>query len=154
MGATIIGIDPMKERRALGQRFGATETIDPAAGDPTAQVLALAPDGVDGVVETSGNPGAQAKAVEFLRVEGTVAMVGLGSQAASIAPATMFRRQLSLYTSNLYPQWMLPEIFDFVRRRQVPLDQIITDRYPLDEAPAAFRLADSATTGKVVFTWD
>jgi threonine dehydrogenase-like Zn-dependent dehydrogenase len=154
MGATIIGIDPMKERRALGLQFGASHAIDPSAGDPTAQVLEFAPGGADGVVETSGNPGAQAKTVEFLRVQGTVAMVGLGHQVPSITPATMFRRQLSMYTSNLYPQWMLPEIVDFVQRRQVPLDQIITDRFAIDDASAAFKLADSATTGKVVFSWD
>jgi propanol-preferring alcohol dehydrogenase len=49
---------------------------------------------------------------------------------------------------------MLPEIIRFVQRQQVPLDQIITHRFPLTEAPAAFQLADSATTGKIVFTWD
>ena len=43
MGATIIGIDPMAERRVLGERFGAALTIDPLAGDPAAQVRDAAP---------------------------------------------------------------------------------------------------------------
>jgi 2-desacetyl-2-hydroxyethyl bacteriochlorophyllide A dehydrogenase len=154
LGATIIGIDPMKERRALGERFGAARTLDPTEGDPAAQVRDLAPEGVDAVIETSGNPAAQATGIDFLRVEGTIAMVGLGSREASIAPARLFQRQLAMYCSNLYPQRMLPEIISFVQRRQVPLDRIITHRFPLSEAPAAFRLADSATTGKIVFAWD
>ena len=79
------------------------------------------------MIETSGNPAAQAKAIEFLRVEGTTAMIGLGSSVASIAPAQLFRRQLTVYGSNLYPKWMLPEIIAFVRRRQVPLDR---DHHP------------------------
>ncbi|MCC6630285.1 MAG: zinc-binding dehydrogenase [Chloroflexi bacterium] len=154
MGATIVGIDPMAERRALGTRFGATAVLDPAAGSLTAQVADLARDGADAVIETSGNPAAQAAAVDLLRVEGTLAFVGLGSNQPSIAPARLFGRQLSAYGSNLYPQRMLPEIFDFVERRRVPLADIITHRFPLSEAPAAFRLADSATTGKIVFAWD
>ena len=48
---------------------------------------------------------------------------------------------------------MLPEVVDFVRKRKVPLEQIITNTVPLAEAPAAFRLADTATTGKIVFSW-
>ena len=114
----------------------------------------MAPDGVDGVIETSGHPAAQAKAVEFARVEGTIAMVGLGHQEPSVAPSQLFRRQLTVFGSNLYPQWMLPEIVGFVRRQGVPLAEIITHRFPLADAPAAFRLADSATTGKIVFAWD
>jgi propanol-preferring alcohol dehydrogenase len=154
MGATIVGVDPMAERRALGTRFGATAVVDPRDGDLVAQLRDLTRDGVDAVIETSGNPAAQAAAVDLLRVEGTIAFVGLGSRQPSIAPATMFGRQLSAYGSNLYPQRMLPEIFDFVQRRRVPLADIITDRFPLEEAPAAFRLADTATTGKIVFAWD
>ncbi len=45
-------------------------------------------------------------------------------------------------------------LLQFVQQRQVPLEQIITHRFALTEAPAAFRLADSATTGKILFTWD
>jgi threonine dehydrogenase-like Zn-dependent dehydrogenase len=59
-----------------------------------------------------------------------------------------------MFMSNLYPEWMLPEVIEFVRKRQVPLEQIITHRVPLAEAPAAFQLADTATTGKIVFTWE
>ena len=81
-------------------------------------------------------------------------MIGVGSGVASIAPAALFRRQLTVYALELVPQWLLPEIIAFVRRRQVPLDQIITHRFPLADAPAAFRLANSATTGKIVFAWD
>lgn len=153
MGADIIGVDPMAERRNLATTFGAMRVLDPGDGNLAAQVREIIPDGADGVIETSGNPMAQASSIELVRVEGTVAMVGLGHQERSIAPSAMFSRQLTVYTSNLYPQRMLPEIVEFVQRRQVPLDKIITHRLPLTEAPAAFRLADSATTGKIVFAW-
>ena len=152
MGATMIGIDPMPERRGLAMRFGAERALDPAEGDPAAQVRVEAPEGADGVVETSGHPAAQAAAVECLRVEGAAAMVGVGHGERSIAPAALMGRQLTVFGSALYPRALLPEIIRFTRRQRVPLADIITHRVPLEEAPTAFQLADSATTGKIVFT--
>jgi propanol-preferring alcohol dehydrogenase len=154
MGASIIGIDPQAGRRALAERFGATATIDPGAGDIEAQVKAIVPDGADALVETSGHPSAHARIPDLLRVEGQAAIVGLGSREPSMNPISMFKRQLSLFASNLYPEWMLPEVVAFVMRRQVPLADIITNQVPLTDAPSAFRLAESATTGKVVFAWN
>ena len=135
-------------------KFGARATIDPTAGEVGEQLKEIVPGGADALVETSGNAAAHGAIPSLLRVEGQAAVVGLGNQQPSLNPIALFPKQLTVFASNLYPEWMLPEIVDFVLRRKVPLEQIITDRVPLSEAPAAFQLADSATTGKIVFTWD
>jgi threonine dehydrogenase-like Zn-dependent dehydrogenase len=153
MGATVVGIDPSAPRRELAARFGAAATIDPAAEDPGAAVERLVPGGADAVVETSGSGAAHARLHDYLRVEGTAAVVGLGPRTPSMNPIDLFRKQITLFASNLYPEWLLPEVIGFVRKRKVPLEQIITHRVPLSEAPAAFKLADTATTGKIVFVW-
>ena len=153
MGATVVGIDPSGPRRELAKSLGAVATIDPAAGDPGAAVEELVPGGADAVVETSGSGAAHARLHDYLRVEGTAAVVGLGPRTPSMNPIDLFKKQITLFASNLYPEWMLPDVIDLVRKRRVPLEQIITHRVPLSEAPAAFKLADSATTGKIVFTW-
>jgi L-iditol 2-dehydrogenase len=153
MGAEIVGIDPMQERRDLALQLGASAVIDPAHGDPGQMVKELIPSGADAVVETSGHGSAHARLHDYLRVEGTAAIVGLGNQQPSINPVSFFKRQLTMFASNLYPEWMLPEIVEFVRHREVPLERIVTHKVPLAEAPAAFKLADTATTGKIVFAW-
>jgi threonine dehydrogenase-like Zn-dependent dehydrogenase len=153
MGAEVIGIDPSGPRRELAAKFGACATLDPTAGDVGAQINEIVPGGADAVVETSGSGAAHAQLQNYLRVEGTAAVVGLGTSAPSMNPIGLFKKQITLFASNLYPEWMLPEVIEFVRKRQVPLDQIITHKVPLAEAPAAFRLADTATTGKIVFAW-
>jgi len=154
MGAEMVGIDPMPERRVLALRFGATAVIDPSAGDPAEQLKDLVPGGADAVIEASGHRSAHAKLHQYLRIEGTAMIVGLGNHEPTINPVDFERKQLTISTSNLYPEWMLPEIISFVRKHNVPLDEIITHRVPLAEAPAAFQLADSSTTGKIVFAWD
>ena len=153
MGAEVVGIDPSGPRRDLARQFGAVATLDPTAGDVVGQLEELVPGGADAVVETSGSGAAHARLQDYLRVEGTAAVVGLGSSAPSMNPIGLFKKQITLFASNLYPEWMLPEVVEFVRKRQVPLERIITHRVPLAEAPAAFKLADTATTGKIVFTW-
>ncbi len=154
MGATIIGIDPMAERRALAQKMGAVVAFDPRIGDMGALVQEFVPGGADAIVETSGQGSAHASIPSLLRTEGQAAIVGLGALAPSINPISLFKKQITLFASNLYPEFLLPEIISFVQRKNVPLDQIITHRVPLSEASAAFRLADTATTGKIVFSWD
>jgi propanol-preferring alcohol dehydrogenase len=153
MGATVYGVDPMKERRELARRLGAEKVFDPSEHDPAEEVRALTGGGADALIETSGSGAAHAKVGDYIRTEGQVAFVGIGNRQPSMNPVALFWKQPTLFMSNLYPEWMLPEIIGFVQRRAVPLDRIVTDRVPLAEAPAAFRLADSATTGKIVFTW-
>ena len=48
----------------------------------------------------------------------------------------------------------LAEVADFVVERNVPLDDLITQRFQLDQAVEAYELFTGATTGKVLFTWD
>lgn len=154
MGARMIGIDPMAERRAIAERLGAAATFD--SNDPhlSEAVTEITKGGANGLVETSGRPSAHARIPDLLRVSGTAAVVGLGSSEPSLNPISMFKKQLTLFASNLYPEWMLPEIFDFVQTHRVPLSNIITHRAPLEQAPEMFRLADSATTGKIIFRFE
>ena len=67
---------------------------------------------------------------DYLRVEGTAAIVGLGNREPSVNPVHFFKKQLTMFASNLYPEWMLPEVVEFVRKRKVPLEQIITHTRP------------------------
>lgn len=151
MGARVIGIDLMAERRELAAALGADLTFD--AGDPNfaAMVTDQTNGGADALVETSGSRAAHARIVDLLRVGGQAAAVGLGSREPSLNPISFFGKQISIFGSNLYPEWMLPEIFSFVQRKNVPLSRIITHRAALEDAPAMFRLADSATVGKIIF---
>lgn len=54
MGATVVGIDPAPERRALGERMGAVRTLDPMAGPVGEQLRVYFPNGADKLLEASG----------------------------------------------------------------------------------------------------
>jgi propanol-preferring alcohol dehydrogenase len=154
MGARMIGLDPIAERRQLAVGAGSDAVFDSLDPDAAEAIRDLTGGGADGLVETSGRPEAHARIPDYLRVEGQAAIVGLGSSEPSVNPISFFGKQLTLFASNLYPEWMLPEIFSFVQRHHLPLGSIITHRASLADAPDMFRLADSATAGKIIFQFD
>src|SRR5215207_3350399 len=68
MGARVIALDVIAERRALAKELGADVVLDPAAGDPVAQLRELTHgEGVDVAVECSAHPDARVAAVRSVR---------------------------------------------------------------------------------------
>ena len=55
--------------------------------------------------------------------------------------------------SFVLPLYMYHDMARFVRDRKVPLDALVTHRFPIERAPEAFQLFDSGQTGKVIFEW-
>ena len=43
---------------------------------------------------------------------------------------------------------------EFLLRHPIPLDEIITHRFKLEQAVEAFSLFDSGASGKVIFEWE
>lgn len=73
--SAVIAIDPAASRRALAQKFGATHVIDPTSADVSAELKAIAPQGVDLAVEATGLPSVMEQAVNATRQQGGRAVV-------------------------------------------------------------------------------
>lgn len=153
MGAEVIGIDPSAERRALAQRLGARCTFDPAAGPIGEQVRAHFPLGADKLIEASGASAAHAAIPELLRPLGMAALVGLGNTELKLPLGAVVHRELILFGTSIFPTTQYDEIWQFFRRQNIAPSQVVTDRFSIDQAAEAFRLADSAVTGKVCFSF-
>ena len=59
-----------------------------------------------------------------------------------------------VFGSSAYAPIQFEEICEFVRRHGVKLDTVVSETFPLDDGPEAFRIAADANTGKVVFRFD
>ena len=154
MGARVAGVDPSPERRRLAETLGADAALDPLASPIDQQVAELFPGGADKLVETSGTVAAHAVIAKCLRNEGEAAIVGMGTAGPALNLGEVLWKAIRIYGSNLYPDSEFDEILEFVRRKQVPIRKVVTHELSLEEGPAAFRLADGATTGKIVFRFD
>lgn len=155
MGARVVAIDPVPERRALATKLGAWETIDPGDSDAVDVVHGLTQGkGADATLDATGIEQARLNAVHSTRIWGRACFVGERGTVTFEPSPDIIHRQLTLMGSWTFSTTVLAELADFVVDRAVPLDDLITHRFPLAEAEAAFKLFDTAATGKVVFVWE
>jgi propanol-preferring alcohol dehydrogenase len=154
MGARVIGVDPIAERRALARTFGAAEALDPTNTDVAATIRELTHgEGADLAFETSGNEAARDGAVNSLRRGGKVVFVGAGNSRAAFDMPRIIADQLTLMGSFVMPIHMYWDLVDFIIEHHLPLESLVTHRFPIENAAEAFRLFDEGKTGKVVFEW-
>ncbi|MEZ4866751.1 MAG: zinc-binding dehydrogenase [Caldilineaceae bacterium] len=155
MGVRVIAVDMGTERLALAQDFGADAVIDPRATDPIMTLKELTQgEGVDLALDCSGSPEARVAAVRATRTWGTVCFVGEGKTVTLDVSQDLLRRQLTLIGSWTFSTVGQAEAARFVAKQQIPLHRLITHRFQLAEADAAYRLFDTQTTGKGVFVFE
>jgi len=154
MGARVVAVDVVPERRQLAKAFGADAVIDPREVDPVAALKELTSgEGVDLAVDCTGNPEARVAAVRSVRTWGTACFVGEGNTTTFDISQDMIRRQLTLIASWTFSTVLQEECARFIADRKIPLGRLLTHRFTLGQAAEAYRLFDTQTTGKGVFVF-
>jgi len=152
MGARVIAIDVGAERRQLARELGADTVIDPGADDPVRALRELTHgEGVEVALDCSGNSEARVAAVRSACTWGRVGFVGEGNKTTFDISQDMIRRQLTVHASWTFSAVGQEECARFIAARKIPLARLLTHRFDLDAAEAAYRLFDTQTTGKGVF---
>ncbi len=156
LGATVIGIDSIEERLALGKKMGCDAVVDFCKEDVVEQLKALTGGaGPDRIYESSGSMIAQRQALEAAAVHGQICMVGFNgpmSQKADSAPSlyTAISRELTLFGSSIMPRQDHFAILDLLQKKHIDLEAMITHRFPFAQIQEAVRLFDTGKTGKIV----
>jgi S-(hydroxymethyl)glutathione dehydrogenase/alcohol dehydrogenase len=147
----IIAVEPRAERRALAGELGATDLVDPADGDPVAQVQELTGGrGVDFGLEAAGPAEAMAQAFLMTRRAGTVVPTGMTRESMTetiTLPAVEFavgsRRIHGCQYGGAHIRRDIPRFASMMERGLVDPGPIVTRRYVLDEINEAFRAAEA-----------
>lgn len=152
MGARIIAVDIADERLQLATSFGAHETVNASKEDVIDRLHELTGGhGVDYAMECSGYAEARLNAIRSTRTWGKVCFVGEGNDVTIDVSADMLRRQITIIGSWTFSTSGQAECADFCATHEIPVDDLFTHRYKLEEADAAYKLFDKQTTGKGVF---
>lgn len=127
--AEVIVTDPVPERRAMAERFGATTTLDPMT-DSAAGL------GVDAFIDCSGATPAVKSGIAAVRGAGTVVLVGMGADEIPLPIPVIQNRELKLTGVFRYTgTW--PVAAHLAATRQVDLESLITGFFDLEHAEDA-----------------
>ena len=155
LGARVLAVDLIGERRCLAEELGAWATIDPAAVDPVEAVKDLTGGrGADATLDATGIPGARNNAVDSVRQWGRVCFVGEGGDTTFDVSRQIIHKQITLHGSWTFSIPGLAEVARFVVEKRVPLGDLVTDTFDLERIQEAYTLFDSGRTGKVVIVWE
>jgi len=154
----IILIEPVEARRRLALELGATDAIDPFAGDVVAAVRAIAPTGVDFVLEASGIVSAAQAAFGYMATRGVLGLVGVppgGSQLAlplDIAITFGFSVR-GIIEGDSEPDSFIPELLALHRAGRLPFDRLIST-FPFDQINEAVAEQQAGRAIKVVMVME
>jgi L-iditol 2-dehydrogenase len=128
------------ERRSLAERFGATATYNPRAGDLSATLLGPSgalPQGADVVFECAGVVETFEQSLTTARRGGTIVVIGVAPQDAvsGIRPYDIFARELRIVGSFLNPLTHGRAV-ELAGSGRLDPASLITSEWPLEQAPA------------------
>ena len=145
-GARVVVFDPSPARRERALMLGAAGAFDPFTGE--IPELAEAVDGrpyADLVIEASGNPVAQANALEGADTGGRVLLMGVSQPRAVPARLGLIQeRDLIVRTSVGAPASIWPAAIRYVRNSGLDLATIVSAVFPLSKGVEALAAAQDA----------
>jgi len=147
-----------EDKLAICARYGADSLVDYQRGEWAQAVKAIAPEGVDIVIDMVGGEHAE-QAVRLLAWRGRFIVVGFAGGTIPKLPANRLLLKSASAIGVFWGEtrWREPELARqvfadlFALLAQGRIVPILTRRYPLEQAPQAMKdLAARRTTGKVV----
>jgi threonine dehydrogenase-like Zn-dependent dehydrogenase len=145
----VIAVDGIADRRELASRLGAL-AVEPADA-AEAVSAATGAMGADAVIEASGSPVALGSALDLVRPQGVISVVGAHFEPDfPLNNAVMFDKEITLSFAIGSPsrdrERLLAMIGDGVLRPSV----IVSHTMPLDAAAEAYRVFDAREATKVI----
>jgi succinate semialdehyde reductase (NADPH) len=155
--AQVIAVDVRDDKLRAAEGLGATHGVNAAREDPVARVRELTGGlGVDAAFEVLGRAETFVQAVEMLRDGGRMVAVGIapGRTAAPVEITRLVRRGLRIVGSfGARTRADMPEILALAAQGFFRPERMVTRRFRLEEADAAYRALDRGEiVGRAVVT--
>lgn len=156
----IFAVDNMAWKLDLARKLGATDTIDASAGDPIAQIMeATGGIGVDYAFECIGLVPTIQQAVMMAKKGGAAVLVGVlpitktVELSASLITLQEKRVLGSFMGSNRF-RLDMPSYVDFYLDGRLMLDEMISQRIPLEDVNPAFDQMRKGEVARSVIVFD
>jgi S-(hydroxymethyl)glutathione dehydrogenase / alcohol dehydrogenase len=149
----IIAVDRLDAKLTAARSFGATHVVNAAQNDAVAAVKDLTLDrGADYAFVTVGSAAAVTQAMGMIRPAGTVVLVGIPNKGTTVALLVGDlvideRKVIGCRMGSTRLSVDVPRLVELYRHGRLKLDELITERYPLDRINEAITAME---TGEVL----
>src|SRR5688572_6386027 len=138
----IIALDTLPAKLEMAKKFGATDVIL-FKEDPTKELKKMTGGGPDYAFECVGSGELSGVAYRAIRRGGTAVVVGVAkpAESTSVRSMTLVFEEKTLtgsYFGSCVPRVDFPRMLSLYLAGQLRLDEMITRRYAIGEAPQAF----------------
>jgi S-(hydroxymethyl)glutathione dehydrogenase/alcohol dehydrogenase len=155
----IVAIDSNEAKLELARKFGATDVLAAKPGeDSSKSIKKLTSGGVDYAFECVGNGELAAIAYRAIRRGGLAIVVGVAKPTESTSLRTMtlpFEEKTitGSYFGSCVPRIDFPRMLGLYAGGKLMLDELITRRYSVAEAPQAFADLESGRNARGVIVF-
>jgi S-(hydroxymethyl)glutathione dehydrogenase/alcohol dehydrogenase len=155
----ILAIDSNEAKLAMARKFGATDVILGKPGEDASKgIRKLTGGGVDYAFECVGSGELAAVAYRSIRRGGLAVVVGVAkpSESTSVRTMTLPFEEKTLtgsYFGSCVPRVDFPRMLNLYTGGKLMLDELITRRYRIDEAPQAFADLESGRNARGVIVF-
>jgi S-(hydroxymethyl)glutathione dehydrogenase/alcohol dehydrogenase len=156
----IVAVDVADAKLDLARRFGATHAINAAKEENVVRAAKkLTGGGPDYCFECIGLGKTVEQAFRSLRKGGKAVVVGVtrGEETVPVRPVALTFEEKTLtgsYFGSSRPREDFPRLLALYRAGRLKLDELITRRYRIDEAPQAFADLEAGRNARGVIVFD
>ncbi len=136
-GAKVLAVDLDEKKLAVANQLGADAVINAASVDLSAALAAIAPGGVDVVIEAVGSPQTYVAAVKEVAFTGRVVCIGYAKDDVSFATKLFVQKELDILGARNATPNDFHNVIEFLRKKLLPLEQIITRTITLEQVADA-----------------
>jgi Zn-dependent alcohol dehydrogenase len=154
----IIAIDVMDEKLEFARKMGATATINSRNLDLVETLKSMTRLGPEYVFDSVGSLHTIPQALKAVRPGGSAVVVGLHAAREDVPVSAgnlvlQNKRLLGSFFGSARPRLDLPMLVELYRAGRLPLDQLISKRYPLDRLPEAFQDMETGSAGRGIIVF-
>jgi S-(hydroxymethyl)glutathione dehydrogenase/alcohol dehydrogenase len=154
----IIAVDTIASKLDLAKRFGATDVVSAADGDPVEQVKQLTGGGVEYSFEAIGLKKTAEQAFAMLKNGGTATVIGMIPLGQKIElPGVDFLFEKKIQGSNMGSNAFrvdMPRYVDLYLQGRLNLDDLVSKRIDLSQVNEAFADLERGNLARSVILFD
>lgn len=157
MGATkLVGVDTVKERCEIAKKLGLADKVFVSNNHALEEVMATTSNktGFEKTIDCSGNTLGRQLCIRATRKWGKMVMIGEGGSVEFNPSPDIIHNQITIFGSWVTNIWRMEDLVEKIVRWGIHPEDLVTNRFSLQDAHKAYSLMDEGKCGKVAIVFD